>query len=138
LRASYDVDSVFTKDVPTVSADNVPNFQQSAGVPLHKATLDLAHDAGRGIAYYAGVLYEGEYNELNLPPYATLRAGVTWHASKTLDLGLYGTNLTDVYNFRLTEIGAGIPYGTILGGPQSADALPLAGPQITLTTALHI
>ncbi|HTW82879.1 MAG TPA: TonB-dependent receptor [Candidatus Sulfotelmatobacter sp.] len=136
LRFSYDVDSVFTKDVPAGSADNFPNFQQSAGVPLHKATLDLAHD-GRSIAYYAGVLYEGEYNELNLPPYATLRAGVTWHAGKTLDLGLYGTNLTNVYNFKLTELGQGILYGTIVGGPQAADALPLAGPQITFTAALH-
>jgi len=74
---------------------------------------------------------------LNLPPYATLRAGVTWHVRKDLDLGLYGTNLTDVYNFKLTQLGGGVPYGS-LAGLTPTDALPLAGPQVTLTAALHL
>jgi outer membrane receptor protein involved in Fe transport len=137
LRFSYDIDSVFTKDAPAASNDGEPNDEQALGVPLHKATLDLAHDSGSGLAYYAGVLYEGRYNELNLPPYATLRAGVTWHVRKDLDLGLYGTNLTDVYNFKLTQLGGGVPYGS-LAGLTPTDALPLAGPQVTLTAALHL
>jgi outer membrane receptor protein involved in Fe transport len=139
LRLSYDIDSVFTKDVPTLSADAFPDYQQSIGVPLHKATLDLAHDAGRGLAYYVGVLYEGQDNELNLPPYATLRAGVTWHVRKDLDFGLYGTNLTDVYNFPIQRLSGGIVYGSLPGlPPLQTNALPLAGPQVTFTTALHL
>jgi outer membrane receptor protein involved in Fe transport len=139
LRLSYDIDSVFTKDVPALSMDAFPDYQQSIGVPLHKATLDLAHDAGRGLAYYVGVLYEGQYNELNLPPYATLRAGVTWHVRKDLDLGLYGTNLTDVYNFPIQRLNGGIVYGSLPGlAPLQTNALPLAGPQVTFTTALHL
>jgi hypothetical protein len=82
------------------------------------------------------MLYEGAYNELNLPPFATVRAGITWHL-RGLDLGLYGENLTDAYNFLLTRAGGGVPYGAynmvgnrLVVGTTPTDALPLAGRQI--------
>jgi outer membrane cobalamin receptor len=133
LDASYDIDSVFTKDEPATAADQVPLFQQSLGVPLHKATLTVAHDTGRGFGYSAGLLYEGEYNELNEAPYITLQAGVVWHLRDHIDVGLYGTNLTNVYDFKFTQTNGGIPYGS-LGAPIGpTDAYALAGRQIILS-----
>lgn len=129
LRAGYDIDSVYTKSVPANAQDYVLLYEQSLGVPLHKATLTIDHDSGTGIAYYAGLLYEGEYNELDLPPYATLRAGVTWHA-RDFDVTLAGENLTDAYNFLFTRVQGGIAYANA-GLPNTlTDALPLPGPRV--------
>jgi outer membrane receptor protein involved in Fe transport len=130
LHASYDIDSVFTKDVPASSQDDFPNFEQSIGVPLHKITLDFEHDPNSGLSYYGGLLYEGSYNELNLPPYATLRAGVTWHLHD-LDVALAGENLTNVYDFKIAREGGGIVYDG-LTGTIPTNAFPLAGRQVTL------
>lgn len=141
LHAAYDVDSVFTKGAPLNSLGDEPLYEQSLGVPLHKISLTLAHDKSYGLSYYAGLLYEGRYNELNLGPFATMRAGVTWHVHG-FDVGLYGTNLTNVYNFPLTKTGGGVFYGSVLSnglpGPLvPEDAIPLAGPQITFSIARH-
>jgi outer membrane cobalamin receptor len=135
LEANYDIDSVYTQNYPATAADDVPLYEQSLGVPLHKISLTVTHDAGHGLAYSAGAYYEGSYNELNLPAYITLRAGVTWHL-RNLDLGLYGTNLGNVYDFKFTQTGGGIPYGGITD-VQPTDALPLAGRQITFSITHH-
>ncbi len=142
LHASYGINSVFTESSPV--ADNIVPGQQNIGVPLHKANLVLEHDPrGLGISTYVGVLYEGLYNELNAPQYATLRAGVTWHL-RNFDIGLNGTNLTNVYDFKLTRIGAGIPYGGLSptanggGGPISTNQIPLAGSQFILSLSHHM
>ncbi|HTV74661.1 MAG TPA: TonB-dependent receptor [Candidatus Acidoferrales bacterium] len=131
LSASYDIDSVYTQSYPSSASDDVPLYEQSLGVPLHKIGLTLEHTTDRGLAYYVGMLYEGTYNEQNLPPFATLRAGVTWRLHD-FDLGLYGSNLTDVYDFPLTQAGAGVPYGG-LPAPVQTDAIPLAPRQITVS-----
>jgi outer membrane cobalamin receptor len=133
LRAGYDVDSVYTQSVPAASSDDVVPYEQALGVPLHKLTLDFEHDPGIGLAYYAGILYEGAYNETNLGPYALVRAGVTWHF-RHLDVGLYGTNLTDVYDFKQQRIGGGISYGG-LTDVIPTNAIPLAPRTITLSIA---
>jgi outer membrane cobalamin receptor len=133
LHLGYDIDSVYTQAAPATALDDVVVGEQALGVPLHKVTLDYEHDPGLGLAYYAGILYEGAYNETNLGPYATLRAGVTMHM-RHLDIGLYGTNLTDVYDFKQQLIGAGIPYGG-LTDVISTDAIPLAPRTITFSIA---
>ncbi len=133
LHLGYDIDSVYTQSAPAAALDDVVAGEQSLGVPLHKIALDYEHDPGFGLAYYAGMLYEGAYNETNLGPYATLRAGVTMHLHH-LDIGLYGTNLTDVYDFKQQRIGAGIPYGG-LSDVISTNAIPLAPRTITLSIA---
>jgi outer membrane cobalamin receptor len=125
LHAAYDVDSVYTQAAPPDALDGVTLNEQSLGVPLHKFNLQLEHN-GPQVSYYAGMLYEGYYNELNLAPFATVRAGVTWHI-RGVDLGLYGENLTNTYNFLTTRAGGGIIYD---GG--TTDALPLAGRQIRI------
>jgi outer membrane cobalamin receptor len=141
LKIGYDVDSVYTQSVPPTSLDNVVAYEQALGVPLHKLTLDFDHDSGTGIGYYAGFLYEGAYNETNLGPYALLRAGVTLHTSR-FDIGLYGTNLTDVYDFKQQIVGGGIPYGGLSGAPfgqsfgvVSTNAIPLAPRTVTFSIA---
>ncbi|MBD5634386.1 MAG: TonB-dependent receptor [Candidatus Eremiobacteraeota bacterium] len=133
LHLGYDIDSVYTQAVPATSLDDVVVGEQALGVPLHKATLDYEHDPGIGFAYSAGVLYEGAYNETNLGSYATLRAGVTMHLHR-FDVGLYGTNLTDVYDFKQQRIGAGVPYGGITD-VISTNAIPLAPRTITFSIA---
>jgi TonB dependent receptor/Carboxypeptidase regulatory-like domain/TonB-dependent Receptor Plug Domain len=142
LQSSYDIDSVFTKAYPPQAADNVPPGEQSAGVPLHKAAINIEHNPNERLSYYAGVLYEGEFNELNLAPFATLRAGVTWHLH-TFDIGLAGENLTNVYDFKVTRVGGGIVYGGLPAseggaGPNATDALPLPGRQITVVLTRHV
>ncbi|HXW75803.1 MAG TPA: TonB-dependent receptor [Candidatus Eremiobacteraceae bacterium] len=142
LKTSYDIDSVFTKGYPIDAADNVPFGEQSAGVPLHKAGIDIEHNPTAALTYYAGVLYEGEYNELDLPPFATLRAGVTWHL-RGFDVGIAGENLTDADDFKITRINGGIVYGGLPPseggiGPAPTDAFPLPGRQITLILTRHV
>jgi len=136
LHAGYDVDSVYTQAFPALAADDVVPYEQALGVPLHKFTLDYEHDPGRGLAYYAGLLYEGAYNETNLGPYAVLRAGATWHLPH-FDIGIYGTNLTDVYDFKQERVGGGLPYGGLNDVVQT-DAIPLAPRTITLSIAHKI
>ena len=133
VHVGYDIDSVYTQAAPAASLDDVVVGEQALGVPLHKITLDYEHDPGYGLAYYAGVLYEGAYNETNLAPYATLRAGATMHLHH-FDVGLYGTNLTDVYDFRQQRVGAGVPYGGI-SDVISTNAIPLAPRTITVSIA---
>jgi outer membrane cobalamin receptor len=133
LRAGYDIDSVYTQSVPSVASDDVVPYEQALGVPLHKLTLDYTHEPGSGLAYYAGLLYEGAYNETNLAPYATVRAGLTWHL-RHLDVGLYGTNLTDVDDFRQQRVGAGVPYGGLTGAIPT-NAIPLAPRTVTFSIA---
>jgi len=136
LHASYDIDSVYAQSYSANAADNVPLGQQALQVPLHKIGLTFQHDKPYGMSYYVGLLYEGAYNELNLPPFATLRAGVTYRAHD-FEFGLYGTNLTNVYNFPLTRLGAGVPYGSVSPGLTATDAIPLPGPQLTFSISRH-
>ncbi len=132
LRATYGVDSAYLTSVPSYAQNGTLVIgEQTLGVPLHKATLTLERDADTGLAYYAGLAYEGRYNELNEPPFASLRAGVTWHLSG-FDVGLYGTNLTNVYDDKFTRVGAGVSYGG-LAGPLATDAYALTGRTITLS-----
>ncbi len=134
VHLGYDIDSVYTKGVPASSLDNVVIDEQALGVPLHKATIEFAHDPGLGLAYTAGLLYEGAYNETNLGAYATLQAGATMHM-KHFDISLNGTNLTDVYDFKQTRVGAGVPYGAASGPAIATDAIPLAPRTVTLSIA---
>ncbi len=133
LHVGYDIDSVYTQGAPIAALDDVVVGEQALGVPLHKLSLEFQHDPGLGLAYYAGVLYEGAYNETNLGAYATLHAGATMHLHH-LDIGLYGTNLTDVYDFKQQRIGAGIPYGG-LTDVIATNAIPLAPRTITFSIA---
>ena len=130
LRADYDVDSVYTQSAPADALDGVIPFEQALGVPLHKIILALDHDPISGFTYYVGMLHEGSYNELNLPPFTTLRAGIGW-SFRDFEITLAGENLTNVNDFLITRVNGGIPYGavpTAIG----TNALPLPGRQITL------
>ncbi|MBD5655409.1 MAG: TonB-dependent receptor [Candidatus Eremiobacteraeota bacterium] len=141
LHASYGINSVYTQAAP--AADNLLAGQQNLGVPLHKIGLTIERNPrGLGISTYAGLLYEGNYNELNAPAYATVRAGVTWHM-RDFDVGLNGTNLTNVYDFKLTRVGGGIRYGglpvtTLGGGAVTTNEIPLPGSQFILSVAHHV
>ena len=111
-------------------------------MPLHKVGLSIERTPrGLGLGGYAGVLYEGDYNELNTGPYATLRAGLTYHMHD-FDIGLSGTNLTNANDFKLTRRSGGIPYGGLLasasgGSAIATNAIPLAGTQFILSLTHH-
>jgi outer membrane receptor protein involved in Fe transport len=136
LRAGYGVDSVYLTSVPPFAQDGtLVTGEQSLGVPLHKATLSLEKDTHATLAWYARLLYEGEYNELNRPPFATFQAGATFHRHD-FDIGIYGSNLTNVYDDKFTLLGQGVLYGGV-AGPIVTDALPLAGRVVTIAVTLH-
>jgi outer membrane receptor protein involved in Fe transport len=125
LHFDYDIDSAYIVSFPSSAADDVIPYVQDLGVPLHKIDLTIEHSPNNGLSYYAGVLYEGQYNELNLPPYATLRAGVTWHLSHDLDLAVTGENLTNAYDFLTTRENGSVPYPLTTGlSYNPAYALP--------------
>jgi hypothetical protein len=84
--------------------------EQSVGLPLHKATLSVESTPALGFQYGANIVYEGLYNELNLPQYATLAAHVGYRF-RSFELGLTGTNLTNVYDQRFTTPNGGVTYG---------------------------
>ncbi|GAC1592156.1 MAG: hypothetical protein NVS3B28_20630 [Candidatus Velthaea sp.] len=132
VRVGYGVDSAYPKSVPPQVQDGtiVPH-EQFLGVPLHKATLSIDHRVRSGISYNAALLYEGRYNELNQPPFTTLRAGLNWSFANN-DIGLEATNITGVYNGKFTRGGAGVPYGGAAGSI-ATDAYPLQGPAFTLS-----
>jgi outer membrane receptor protein involved in Fe transport len=130
LQADYDIDSVYTQSVPLDALDGVIPYEQALGVPLHKALMTIEHAPNLGLTYYAGLLHEGAYNELNLPPFTTLRAGIGWR-TRDFELTLAGENLTNVNNFLVTQEQGGVPYGAV---PTNIlpNAYPLPGRRITL------
>lgn len=132
VRLGYGINSTYPQNVPPqVQNGTIVPREQFLGVPLHKATLSVDHRLQSGISYNAVLLYEGSYNELNQPPFTTLRAGVDWLFAG-LDIGLEATNITDVYNSKFTQTGAGIPYGGA-AGPIATDAYALQGPALTVS-----
>jgi hypothetical protein len=79
-------------------------------------------------------VYEGRYNELNQPPFATLDAiGYCW---RSVELVVAGTNLTDVYNQRFTLSNGGVPQNT-LAGPQPTNSYALQGTAFNISLIRH-
>ncbi len=134
LRAAYSVNSSFATTVSREFQNGtiVPG-EQFQGVPLHKALIEFAHAPSQGLGYTLGAAYEDAYNELNRPQFATLHAGMSY-SNRRFEVGIYGTNLTNVYDDRFTLAGAGIPYAGA-NGPIPTDAYSLQGRafQVVLT-----
>jgi outer membrane receptor protein involved in Fe transport len=130
LQADYDIDSVYTQSVPLDALDGVIPYEQALGVPLHKALLTVEHTPNLGLTYYAGLLHEGAYNELNLPPFTTLRAGIGWR-TRDYEVSVAGENLSNVDNFLVTQEQGGVPYRAV---PTSIlpNAYTLPGRRVTL------
>ena len=117
LLAGWSIDSSFlTKVAPEIQDGTFVIGQQSLGQPLHKAYVGFDRDAGRGFVYGAQLNYEGQYNELNRTPYATVDAHLAYRRDG-YEVGLYGTNLTNVYSNPFTVVGGGILYGALPGQP---------------------
>jgi outer membrane receptor protein involved in Fe transport len=131
LRVAYSVNSSFATTVsPQFQNGSIVPGEQFQSVPLHRAVLSVQRNAGLGVGYEVGADYEDGYNELNRPAFVTAHAGVTWHR-RGFEVGLYGTNLTNVYDDRFTLSGRGRPYGGI-DGPLPSDAFSLQGRAFTL------
>jgi outer membrane cobalamin receptor len=132
VRAAYSINSSYATSVaPQFSNGTIVPGEQFAGSPLHKGVLSIENDTPAGLAYQAAVSYEDGYNELNRAAYATLEAGLTWHLTPVYDIGVFGTNLTNVYADKFTQLGRGVPYGGI-DEPIATDAYALAARKITL------
>ena len=135
-RASYSVNSA----APNAIASSFQNGsivagEQFEGVPLHSAYVGLAGTGSR-VTFHAGARYEDAYDELHRPAFATVDAGIHWLVDG-FDLGVDGTNLTDVYDDRFTVLGAGVPYGGVDGSiPTDAYALPGRALLVSLTRRL--
>jgi len=124
LRAGWAVRSAYLTSVPADIQDGTLVVgEQSAGLPLHKATLALTSAPPVGVTFGFNLLYEGLYNELNQGPYATLGAQVGYRF-RTFELSLAGTNLTNVYDQKFTTPNGGVLYGGLNQTiPQDAFAL---------------
>ncbi len=132
LRFGYAAHSAYLPVVPPeVQSGSLVVGEQTLGLPLHKATISVEGAPPLGLTFGAGLVYEGAYNELDRPPFATLNAhaGYRW---PSLEIGLAATNLTDVYDQRFTLLGAGVPYGGI-AGPLATDAYSLQGTAFTFS-----
>ncbi|HET9343821.1 MAG TPA: TonB-dependent receptor [Candidatus Eremiobacteraceae bacterium] len=135
-RVAYAVDAAAPTTVSPLFQDgSIVAGEQYLGVPLQTATFDLEHDSDGALSEDALVRYEGRYNELNRPPFAQLQAGLTWRRG-AFEAGLYGTNLTGVYDAGYTLAGQGVPYGG-LAGPIPTDAFSLQGPAVTFVMTLR-
>jgi hypothetical protein len=105
--------------------------EQSAGLPLHKATLTLTSAPPLGFTYSFNLIYESLYNELNQPQFATLGAHLGYRFPG-VEVGLTATNLTNVYDQRFTTPGGGVIYGG-LNQALPQDAYALGGTAFTFT-----
>jgi outer membrane receptor protein involved in Fe transport len=131
LRFGWSVDSSYFATVPNSIQDGtIVVGQQILGEPLQKAHIGIERDVQRGWVYGADLDWEGTYNELNRSPYATLGAHVAYR-TKSLEIGAYGTNLTNVYANPYTVVGGGVPYGSLPGTPMiPTDAYVLQGAKV--------
>lgn len=131
VRAAYSVNSSYPTTVdPAFQNGTIVPGEQFQSVPLHKGTLSLEGDRESGLSYNVGLTYEDGYNELNRPAFATIQAGLTYRAAR-FELGLYGTNLTNVYDDKFTLAGKGVPYGGV-NGPIPSNAYSLQGRAFTV------
>jgi outer membrane receptor protein involved in Fe transport len=133
VRGGWSVDSSFLTQIPSSIQDGtLVAYEQSLGEPLHKAYLSFERNAARGLVYGADVAYEGAYNELNRPPYATLDAQIAYRA-QGYEIGLYARNLTNVYADPFAIANGGVPYGTQPGNPMTpTDAYVMEGSRVVL------
>jgi outer membrane receptor protein involved in Fe transport len=132
LRAGWAVRSAYLTSVPADIQDGTLVVgEQSAGLPLHKATLTLSSAPPLGFTYGANLVYESLYNELSQPQFATLDAHVGYRF-RAFEIGLTGTNLTSVYDQRFTTPNGGIIYGG-LGQQVPQDAYALQGTAVSFS-----
>ncbi len=133
LRASYAVRSSFLNSIPLdFQNGSLLDGEQSLGFPLHKATFTFATTPPRGLIYGTTLVYEGAYNELNRPPFATLGGRLGYRLRNGFEIGLAGSNLTNVYDDKFTQTGQGVPYGG-LHQTIATDAYALQGRAFAMT-----
>jgi outer membrane cobalamin receptor len=134
VRAGFAVRSAFLTSIPPAIQDGTLVLnQQDLGLPLQKATLAFTAAPLRGLTLGTALVYEGRYNELNQPPFATLAAslGYRWPA---VELTVSGTNLTNVYDRRFTATNGGVAQATLVG-PQPTNAYALQGTAFNVSVA---
>jgi outer membrane cobalamin receptor len=131
LTASYNINAAYPLALPPSlinATGNIVPFQQSQGIPLHRATLSIQQQA-KQISWMIGVAYEGVNNDLNQPQFALVSANLKYDLGHT-EVVLAANNLTDVYAGRFTLAGAGVPYSGI-GALIPTDAFQLQAPSLT-------
>jgi outer membrane receptor protein involved in Fe transport len=133
LSVGWDVDSSYLTVIPpSIQDGTLVAGEQTLGQPLHKAYISLDSLPKLGIGYGANLNYEGTYNELNRSPYAVLNAYVQYRWPG-LQIGCYGTNLTNVYANPFTITNGGILYGAEPGQPMTPNpAYVLQGTKIVV------
>ncbi|HZV77087.1 MAG TPA: TonB-dependent receptor [Candidatus Babeliales bacterium] len=133
LSVGWDVDSSYLTVIPASIQDGTfVAGEQTLGQPLHKAYITLESTPRLGWGYGAQLNYEGSYNELNRSPYAVVNAYFQYRWPG-LEIGCYGTNLTNVYANPFTITNGGILYGAQPGQPMTPNpAYVLQGTKIVL------
>jgi len=133
LRVGWDVDSSYLTVIPpNIQDGTLVAGEQTLGQPLHKAYIAIESTPKLGWGYGADLNYEGTYNELNRSPYAVLNAYLQYRWPG-LEIGCYGTNLTNVYANPFTITNGGILYGAEPGQPMTPNpAYVLQGTKFVL------
>jgi outer membrane receptor protein involved in Fe transport len=132
VRAGYSVNSAYLTSVPPeVQNGTLVVGEQSLGLPLHKGVLTIDRTPPQGLEYSAGLVYQGAYNGLNQPRFATLNASLGYRF-RQYELNVSATNLTNVYDKRFTYQNAGVAYGG-LDGPIPTNAYALQGMAFTVS-----
>jgi outer membrane cobalamin receptor len=136
VRAGYAVRSAFLTSIPPYIQDGTLVLnQQYLGLPLQKGTLSFTAAPPRGLTFRTAFVYEGRYNELNQPPFATLAASIGYRWP-SVELIVSGTNLTDVYNQHFTATNGGVPQD-IIGGTQPTNSYALQGTAFNISLTRH-
>jgi outer membrane cobalamin receptor len=131
VSASYDLNAAYPLALPPSlinAIGNIVPFQQSQGIPLHRATLSIQQQA-KQLSWTIGVAYEGANNDLNQPQFALVGANFKYALGHT-EMVIAANNLTNVYARRFTLAGAGVPYPGI-GALIPTDAFALQAPSLT-------
>ena len=133
LRAGYAVRSAYLTQVPADIQDGTLVVgEQSLGLPLQKATLTLVSAPPTGFVYGFNFLWEGLYNELNQPQYATLAANIGYNFRGGYEALFSGTNLSNVYDSKFILPNGGQIYGGI-NQELPQDAYPIQGRAFNFT-----
>jgi outer membrane cobalamin receptor len=113
VNATYAIDSMRRFDLP-VSVLVVPSNAtivdggQVAGIPVHQASLTIAHANARGLSGDVAAYYEGPNNHLNLPGYAFANLALHAPLGRTLRLDVAVDNVFDSHADTYGRVGLGL------------------------------
>ncbi len=149
IAFTYTIDSARRFDLPASVLALPANWTivdggQVAGVPVHQASLTLAHVSDHGITATLSAFYVGPNNNLNLPGYADADVSVGSPIGRGRRLDVAVNNAFDSHADTYGRVGLGLfqpenPFGTDGSAlAQATERYGLAPTRITLTITQRV